>query len=53
VKVMICFTRNVPSLDRLPSAMNVDAVPSADAVKASGPASKPQVKRQNVIIKLI
>jgi hypothetical protein len=50
--VIVCLTFSVPSFARLPSAMNVDAVPSACAVKASGPASKPQVKRQNAIITL-
>src|SRR4029453_14451425 len=50
VRVMVCFTFSVPSLARLPSAMNVDAVPSACAVNASGPASRPQAKRQNAII---
>jgi hypothetical protein len=30
--------------------MKVDAVPSAYAVKASGPAISPQVKTQNAII---
>src|SRR5512133_861621 len=50
VNLMVCFTRSVPSLDRLPSAINVDAVPSACAVNASGPASRPQVRRQNAII---
>src|SRR5512132_559233 len=53
VNLMVCFTRSVPSLDRLPSAINVDAVPSACAVNASGPASRPQVRRQNAIIAAI
>ena len=50
VSVIVCFTFSVPSLARLPSAMNVDALPSACAGRASGPASRPQVRRQNAII---
>src|SRR5688572_29004667 len=47
--MIVCFTLSVPSFARLPSATNVDALPSACAGKANGPASKPQVKRQEAI----